>query len=99
MPIVVFDEADRPQPRLDRELGKGYSVSVGRVREDEAGIFDVKFVALSHNSEFHCPDLQIVEKLMLFSCHRSRWLVDTERRGSCPQGLHPVRYVRERARS
>lgn len=83
-PIVVFDEADRPQPRLDRELGKGYSVSVGRVREDEAGIFDVKFVALSHNSEFPCPDLLIDEKLMLCSCHRSRWLVDTERRGSCP---------------
>lgn len=50
-PIVVFDEDDRPQPRLDRDLGKGYTVSVGRVREDEAGIFDIKFVALSHNSK------------------------------------------------
>ena len=49
--ISVFDEDDRPQPRLDRELQKGYSVSVGRVREDESGIFDIKFVALSHNSE------------------------------------------------
>lgn len=49
-PIVVFDESDRPQPRLDRDLGKGYTVSVGRVREDEAGIFDIKFVALSHNT-------------------------------------------------
>ncbi|CAG9940820.1 unnamed protein product [Clonostachys rosea f. rosea IK726] len=48
--IKVFDEADRPQPRLDRDLGKGYTVSVGRVREDEAGIFDIKFVALSHNT-------------------------------------------------
>jgi hypothetical protein len=26
-------------------------VSVGRVREDESGIFDIKFVALSHNSK------------------------------------------------
>lgn len=50
-PIKVFDEDDRPQPRLDRDLGKGYTVSVGRVREDESGIFDIKFVALSHNSE------------------------------------------------
>ena len=50
-PIVVFDEADRPQPRLDRDLSRGYAVSVGRVREDEAGIFDIKFVALSHNSK------------------------------------------------
>ncbi|OLN86127.1 putative aspartate-semialdehyde dehydrogenase [Colletotrichum chlorophyti] len=49
-PIIVFDEPDRPQPRLDRDLGRGYSVSVGRVREDESGIFDIKFVALSHNT-------------------------------------------------
>ncbi|KAK1758729.1 semialdehyde dehydrogenase [Echria macrotheca] len=49
-PILVFDEPDRPQPRLDRDLSKGYTVSVGRVREDESGIFDIKFVALSHNT-------------------------------------------------
>lgn len=48
--IQVFDEPDRPQPRLDRDLGSGYTVSVGRIREDEAGIFDLKFVALSHNT-------------------------------------------------
>lgn len=48
--IYVFDEADRPQPRLDRDLDGGYAISVGRVREDN--VFDVKFVALSHNSEF-----------------------------------------------
>lgn len=48
--IMVFDEADRPQPRLDRDLGRGYTVSVGRVREDDSGIFDIKFVALSHNT-------------------------------------------------
>ncbi|KAH6894083.1 hypothetical protein B0T10DRAFT_237335 [Thelonectria olida] len=48
--IKVFDEPDRPQPRLDRELSRGYTVSVGRVREDESGIFDLKFVALSHNT-------------------------------------------------
>lgn len=49
--IMVFDEDDRPQPRLDRDLGHGYTVSVGRVRKDESGIFDLKFVALSHNSK------------------------------------------------
>lgn len=50
--IVLFDDdqPDRPQPRLDRELDRGYAVSVGRVREDESGIFDIKFVALSHNT-------------------------------------------------
>ncbi|KAL5117755.1 aspartate-semialdehyde dehydrogenase [Pleosporales sp. CAS-2024a] len=48
--IVVMDAPDRPQPRLDRETDRGYAVSVGRVREDESGIFDIKFVALSHNT-------------------------------------------------
>jgi len=48
--IVVFEEEDRPQPRLDRDLQRGYTVSVGRVRKDETGIFDIKFVALSHNT-------------------------------------------------
>ncbi|KAF1983810.1 aspartate-semialdehyde dehydrogenase [Aulographum hederae CBS 113979] len=48
--IVVMEEADRPQPRLDRETDRGYAVSVGRIREDESGIFDIKFVALSHNT-------------------------------------------------
>ena len=52
--IFVFDEDDRPQPRLDRDLQGGYTVSVGRVREDEGGIFDIKFVALSHNSKCAC---------------------------------------------
>ena len=53
--IVVMEEPDRPQPRLDRETDRGYAVSVGRVREDESGMFDVKFVALSHNSESLLP--------------------------------------------
>ncbi|KAL8824982.1 MAG: hypothetical protein Q9191_004694 [Dirinaria sp. TL-2023a] len=48
--IVVMEEPDRPQPRLDRETDRGYAVSVGRVREDESGIFDIKFVGLSHNT-------------------------------------------------
>ncbi|KAI4123801.1 MAG: hypothetical protein LQ347_006014 [Umbilicaria vellea] len=53
--LFVFDEDDRPQPRLDRDLQGGYTVSVGRVREDESGIFDIKFVALSHNKHFSTP--------------------------------------------
>jgi len=48
--ITVMDEPDRPQPRLDRETQRGYTVSVGRIREDESGLFDIKFVALSHNT-------------------------------------------------
>ncbi|BDD63387.1 hypothetical protein MAP00_008283 [Monascus purpureus] len=49
--IVVFDEPDRPQPRLDRDISRGYTVSVGRVREgQQGGYFDIRFAALSHNT-------------------------------------------------
>jgi aspartate-semialdehyde dehydrogenase len=46
--IVVRDEADRPQPRLDRLTGKGMATVVGRVRKDP--LFDLKMVVLSHNT-------------------------------------------------
>lgn len=64
--IVVMDEPDRPQPRLDRETDRGYAVSVGRIREDESGIFDIKFVALSHNSKH----LASYEFLVCFANHQ-----------------------------
>ncbi|WP_423793229.1 aspartate-semialdehyde dehydrogenase [Methanocaldococcus indicus] len=47
-PIVIREEVDRPQPRLDRNTGKGMSIVVGRIRKDN--IFDVKYVALEHNT-------------------------------------------------
>ncbi|KAK9353021.1 semialdehyde dehydrogenase [Lipomyces doorenjongii] len=46
--IYVLEEADRPQPRLDRNRDNGYAISVGRVREDP--VFDFKFIVLSHNT-------------------------------------------------
>lgn len=49
--IVVFEQPDRPQPRLDRSIANGYTVSVGRVREaHQENYFDVRFAALSHNT-------------------------------------------------
>ncbi len=57
--ILVMEEPDRPQPRLDRNTQNGYTVSVGRVREDDSGVFDLKFVALSHNSKYYIPGLFI----------------------------------------
>jgi aspartate-semialdehyde dehydrogenase len=47
-PIIVLQEPDRPQPRLDRDAGNGMSVTVGRVRDDN--VLDYRFVALSHNT-------------------------------------------------
>lgn len=46
--IEVREEAERPQPRLDRLTGKGMTTVVGRVRRDP--ILDLKFVVLSHNT-------------------------------------------------
>ena len=47
-PIIVKEEPERPQPRLDRMSGNGMSVTVGRVREDP--IFDVKYTVMGHNT-------------------------------------------------
>lgn len=47
-PVLVRDEQDRPQPRLDRDAGNGMSVTVGRIRRDN--VLDYRFVALSHNT-------------------------------------------------
>lgn len=83
--IVVMEEPDRPQPRLDRETDRGYAVSVGRVRKDDSGIFDLQFVALSHNSKSTRLELYLAQ-LTPYSRHRSRGLVDTERRGGGQEG-------------
>ncbi len=88
--IMVFDDPDRPQPRLDRDLSRGYTVSVGRVREDESGIFDIKFVALSHNSKekTHIARREIELLTSADSCNWGGRIEHTECRGSGAQGLH-----------
>src|SRR5437660_307439 len=47
-PIVERSEEDRPQTRLDVDEGNGMSVSVGRIRKDEA-LHGLKYVVLGHN--------------------------------------------------
>jgi aspartate-semialdehyde dehydrogenase len=47
-PIIVREEADRPQPRKDRDADKGMAVSVGRIRP--CNVFDLRFTAHSHNT-------------------------------------------------
>ena len=46
--IHYFEEPDRPQAKLDRELEGGMAVSMGRLRPDTQ--YDYKFVGLSHNT-------------------------------------------------
>lgn len=46
--LHYFEDADRPQSKLDRNLENGMAVSIGRLREDTQ--YDYKFVCLSHNT-------------------------------------------------
>lgn len=48
LPLVVSDAPDRPQTRRDVQAGRGMTVTVGRVRPDP--LFDIKLVALGHNT-------------------------------------------------
>jgi aspartate-semialdehyde dehydrogenase len=47
-PILVSSEPDRPQPRRDRDAGRGMSVTVGRIRP--CTLLDFKFTVLVHNT-------------------------------------------------
>ena len=46
--LHYFEEPDRPQAKLDRELEGGMAVSLGRLRPDTQ--YDYKFVGLAHNT-------------------------------------------------
>ena len=47
-PVLVMADTNRPQPRLDADLGGGMTVTVGRVRS--CPVLSHKFVALGHNT-------------------------------------------------
>jgi aspartate-semialdehyde dehydrogenase len=46
---VIYHEApDRPQPRMDRNVGNGFTVTIGRLRE--CNVFDLRLVLFGHNT-------------------------------------------------
>jgi aspartate-semialdehyde dehydrogenase len=47
-PVEWAPQDDRPQPRLDRNRGRGMGVTVGRLRP--CGLLDWKFTVVSHNT-------------------------------------------------
>ena len=47
-PVEWAPQEDRPQPRLDRNRGRGMGVTVGRLRP--CGLLDWKFTVMSHNT-------------------------------------------------
>ena len=46
--LTYFEDDSRPQTKLDRDLGRGMGVAIGRLRPDS--LFDYRFVSLSHNT-------------------------------------------------
>lgn len=46
--LNYFEEDNRPQAKLDRDMEGGMAVSIGRLRPDTQ--YDYKFVSLSHNT-------------------------------------------------
>jgi aspartate-semialdehyde dehydrogenase len=48
-PVIVAEDGPRPQPKLDVDRGEGMTVTVGRLRS--CPVFDLRYVALVHNTE------------------------------------------------
>jgi aspartate-semialdehyde dehydrogenase len=46
--LTYFEDDARPQTKLDRDIGGGMGVAIGRLRPD--ALFDYRFVSLSHNT-------------------------------------------------
>ena len=78
-PVEWRDENDRPQPRLDRNRGRGMTVTVGRLRP--CNVLDWKFVLLSHNTVRGAAGATILNAEMLAS-------LDKLEPKSSPAGLH-----------
>lgn len=72
-PIIVRDEFDRPQPRLDRDAGQGMSVTVGRIASDN--VLDYRFVALGHNTIRGAAGAAILNAELLLAVGKLKKLV------------------------
>lgn len=48
-PVVAVDDGPRPQPKLDADREDGMTVTIGRIRS--CPVFDLRYVALVHNTE------------------------------------------------
>ena len=71
LPLVVTDDPARPQPRRDVMAGNGMTVTVGRVRADS--IFDLKLVAMGHNTIRGAAGGSILNAEVLAATGRLGW--------------------------
>ena len=69
--LAVTDDDARPQPRRDVNDGNGMTVTVGRVREDS--IFDLKLVAMGHNTIRGAAGGSILNAELLATTGRLGW--------------------------
>jgi len=49
-PLIVSEDENRPQPRMDRNASDGMAVTVGRLRKDQAFDNSFKYVLVGHNT-------------------------------------------------
>ncbi len=66
--LAVTDAPDRPQPRRDVDAGRGMTVTVGRVRDD--ALFDVKLVAMGHNTVRGAAGASVLNAELLVAAER-----------------------------
>ena len=76
-PIVVHPAQDRPQPRLDVHLGRGMTVTVGRIRP--CPILGYKLVALGHNLVRGAAGAALLNAELIVARARSRADVEADR--------------------
>ncbi|MBQ3122698.1 MAG: aspartate-semialdehyde dehydrogenase [Firmicutes bacterium] len=48
--ITYMEEDNRPQVKADVDIYDGMGLTCGRIRKDDTGVYDFKFVGLSHNT-------------------------------------------------
>ena len=77
-PIEFAPQNDRPQPRLDRNRGRGMAVTVGRLRP--CSVLDWKFTVLSHNTIRGAAGAAILNAELLASLGKLESVTETATR-------------------
>jgi aspartate-semialdehyde dehydrogenase len=92
-PVEFAPQNDRPQPRLDRNRGRGMAVTVGRLRP--CNLLDWKFTVLSHNTIRGAAGAAILNAELLASLGKLE--AGTPGDGSSSTGRNPVAETAVRA--
>lgn len=65
VPIVYLRDETHPQPKLHRQLNKGMTVTIGRLRK--CSLFDWKFTILSHNTILGAAGSALLNAELMYS--------------------------------